>query len=169
MREISRRIAIMLTALCPAAVASGTPPSGFVSKTIYTERSGKIAELRLPPEWSGGGASTLLPAGNETKDSSDTFVQQNTWRPRGSTGWHTHPGKSVIIVMTGTVTAYDGDDSSCTPHQYSSGMMFVDEGGDHVHLIRNESDSEARTITIQFISAGAVRRIDAPAPGNCHL
>jgi hypothetical protein len=46
-------------------------------------------------------------------------------------------------------------------------MGFVDPGGGHVHVLRNEGPIEARTIAVQLIPAAAVRRIDAPAPGNC--
>jgi hypothetical protein len=46
-------------------------------------------------------------------------------------------------------------------------MGFVDPGGDHVHILRNEGDVEARTITVQLIPAGAARRIDAADPGHC--
>jgi hypothetical protein len=43
----------------------------------------------------------------------------------------------------------------------------VDEGGDHVHIIRNEGAVEARTVAVQVIPAGAVRRIDAEASPDC--
>ena len=46
----------------------------------------------------------------KTKGASDLYVQSNVWAPGGTTGWHTHPGHSLIIVTAGTVTAYDGDD-----------------------------------------------------------
>ena len=59
------------------------------------------------------------------------------------------------------VTAF----TACTPHVYTVGMGFVDEGGDHFHVIRNEGVAEARTMAVQLIPANAVRRIDA-APGN---
>ena len=49
------------------------------------------------------------------------YVQSNVWQPGGSTGWHTHPGHSLIIVTAGTVTAYEGDDPDCTPHVYTAG------------------------------------------------
>jgi hypothetical protein len=65
------------------------------------------------------------------------------------------------------VTAYEGDDPSCTPHVYTVGMGFVDAGGDHVHVVRNEGSVEARTITVQLIPAGATRRIDAEGNPNC--
>jgi hypothetical protein len=103
----------------------------------------------------------------KTKGPSDLFVQSNVWAPGGYTGWHTHPGHSLIIVTAGTITAYDGDDASCTPKTYTVGMGFVDPGGDHIHNLRNEGGVEARTVAVQLIPAGATRRIDAPAPGTC--
>jgi hypothetical protein len=36
-----------------------------------------------------------------------------------------------------------------------------------LHVLRNEGSVEARTITVQLIPAGAMRRIDVPDPGNC--
>lgn len=102
-----------------------------------------------------------------TRGASDLFVQDNTWKPGGSTGWHTHPGASLIIVTEGTITAYEGDDPTCTPHVYTAGQTLVDPGGSHVHLIRNETGAEAKTLAIQLIPHAVARRIDAPAPGNC--
>ncbi|MGZ4287397.1 MAG: hypothetical protein ACXVHB_24410 [Solirubrobacteraceae bacterium] len=112
-----------------------------------------------------------------TKGSSDLYVQQNTWDPTTcdnkcipSTGWHTHPGPSFVIVTQGSVTAYDGDDPTCTPHVYTANTAnnaFIDPGGGHVHNIRDESGAVAKTIAVQLIPAGADRRQDAPNPGNC--
>jgi quercetin dioxygenase-like cupin family protein len=93
-------------------------------------------------------------------------VQSNVWQPGGSTGWHTHTGHSLIIVTAGAITAYEGDDPDCKPRVYTERMGFVDPGGEHVHLIRNEGEPAAGTIAVQLIPAGAVRRIDAADPGN---
>jgi hypothetical protein len=111
----------------------------------------------------------------KTEGASDLYVQQNTWDPSAcggcipSTGWHTHPGPSLVIVTQGTVTEYDGNDPTCTPHVYSANgsNSFVDVGGGAVHIIRNESGAVAKTIAVQLIPAGAVRRQDAPDPGYC--
>jgi quercetin dioxygenase-like cupin family protein len=97
------------------------------------------------------------------------YVQSNVWQPGGSTGWHTHPGHSLIIVTAGTVTEYEAPDLDCKPHIYEKGMTFVDPHGDHAHVVRNEGDTVARTIAIQLIPAGKARRIDFADPGNCRF
>jgi hypothetical protein len=102
-----------------------------------------------------------------TKGVSELFVQNNTWLPNADTGWHSHPGHSLIIVTEGEVTNYDAHDPSCTPTKYGKGVGFVDAGGDHAHMIRNEGAVIARTVAVQLIPAGAMRRIPAPAPETC--
>jgi len=105
----------------------------------------------------------------KTIGTSDVYVQSNVWDPGGSTGWHSHPGHSLIIVTAGTLTAYEGEDPNCKPTAYTTGMGFVDPGGKHVHILRNEGTVPAGTIAVQLIPAEAARRIDAQDPGNCHF
>jgi hypothetical protein len=84
-----------------------------------------------------------------------------------STGWHSHPGPSLIFVVAGTVTNYSSEDPTCTGHPYTVGQGFIDSGKD-VHILRNEGSVQAETIAVQFLPAGSTtRRIDQPAPGNC--
>jgi hypothetical protein len=127
-----------------------TPVSGFTGTTIAVGRFEDIEANNQKP-----------------KGPLDLYVQSNVWTPGGTTGWHTHPGHSLITVTAGAVTAYDGHDPSCTPHVYTAGMGFVDPGGDHVHVLRNEGSVEARTIVVHLIPAGANRRIDAEGPSSC--
>lgn len=145
-----------------------TPASGYVSTTLAVGRFGDIdiTNHRVAESVSGPRKSLWLSL-QKTKGRSDLYVQNNVWSPGGSTGWHTHPGHSLIIVTSGTVTAYEGDDPTCTPHVYTAGMGFVDPGGDHVHVLRNEDTVEARTMAVQLIPAGATRRIDAPGSAAC--
>lgn len=113
----------------------------------------------------------------QTKGTSDLYVQENTWDPGAcggcvpSTGWHTHPGPSFVVVTEGSVTVYEGG-SDCEARVYTAGRAnnaFVDEGGGHVHLIRNETGVVARTTAVQLIPAGAVRRQDADQPAGCSV
>jgi hypothetical protein len=151
------------------ASAVATPAAGFTGTTLAVGRFGDIEVTNQMVRRLGDGVPQrdLWLSLQRTKGPSDLFVQNNLWVPGGSTGWHTHPGHSLIIVTAGTVTAYDGDDPSCTPKTYTVGMGFVDAGGDHVHLLRNEDSVDARTVAVQLIPAGASRRIDAASPSEC--
>jgi hypothetical protein len=162
----SRFILAVVVGLAGVAVYVGnvlaTSSTGFTSTTLAKAQFGELDSHvhTVPADWQ---------AWIRTKGLSDLYVQSNVFTPGGSSGWHTHPGPSLVTVTLGSVTAYDGDDPSCTPHVYSANGMnsFVDVGGGAVHLIRNEGTEEARTVVVQLVPAGAVRRIDAPAPGNC--
>lgn len=103
----------------------------------------------------------------EARDPSDVYVVRNTVPPGGNSGWHTHPGPSVVSVKSGTATVYMGDDPSCTPTTYPAGTGFIDAGSGHVHMVRNEGTVGLETVAFQIVPTGAARRIDAPNPGFC--
>ena len=156
-----------------AGSLSATPSFGFVGTTIA---KGRFEDIEVMNHLVTKGAAGERPEQSnrqpwfsiqKTKGASDLYVQNNVWSPGGSTGWHTHPGHSLIIVTAGTVTGYESDDPDCTPHAYTTGMGFVDPGGDHVHLLRNEGDVEARTLAVQLVPADAVRRVDGQSPAGC--
>jgi predicted metal-dependent enzyme (double-stranded beta helix superfamily) len=150
--------------------ALATDAVGFTSTTIAVGRVGEIDvdnhAVRDDPNDTNAKKSVWLSL-QKTKGDSDLYVQSNVWAPGGTSGWHTHPGHSLITVTAGAVTAYEGDDPSCTPRVYTFGMTFVDPGGDHVHVLRNEGAVEARTITVQLIPAGAMRRIGTAGSAAC--
>ena len=100
---------------------------------------------------------------------SDVYVVDNKFSVGGTTGWHSHPGPSPILVVSGTVTNYSSDDPTCAPHTYSKGQGFVDPGSDVVHMVRNETAAPAETIAVQILPQGASRRIEEPEPANCHV
>src|SRR5258708_18308910 len=74
----------------------------------------------------------------KVEEPSDVYVVRNTVPPGGYSGWHTHPGPSVVLVKSGTATVYDGDDPSCTPVRYPAGTRFIDAGGGPVRNVSNE-------------------------------
>ncbi|HEV8605067.1 MAG TPA: cupin domain-containing protein [Tepidisphaeraceae bacterium] len=98
----------------------------------------------------------------KTKGDSDCYVVLNRIAPGGHTGWHSHPGPSIISVVSGTASEYRDDDPNATV--YPAGNAFVDEGGDHAHIIVNEGDTELVLVAFQILPDGAPRRIDKPAP-----
>ena len=157
-----RKKIIWLTALSVAVVFAVLYHARNVGATGLSDLRGK----RLPQGHSGTlMCSTILPrhgrrtmnevSGRNTsgrtcgcrdrrpKDRATCLCSRTSGISTGTTGWHTHPGQSLIIVTEGTVTAYEGDDPECKPTVYTKGMTFVDPGGDHVHIIRNETELEA--------------------------
>lgn len=98
----------------------------------------------------------------KTNGSSDIWVVFNTIAPGGHTGWHSHPGSSIISVKSGTATEYHSDDPS-TPIVHYAGSSFVDDGKGS-HMIRNEGDTNLELIAFQILPSGATRRIDEPQP-----
>jgi quercetin dioxygenase-like cupin family protein len=177
---------LMWLALCCAAVlvtvhhyatkAWATPAiPGYVGKTLY---KGTLAEFEvlnhankhtLPAGFDGNSWLSL----QKTKGASDLYIQSNTWAANttgviASTGWHTHPGHSLIIVTAGTLTEYH---ANCVPIIHNAGDTFVDPGEGEEHIIRNESTTvPAANIAVQLVPhdpTGLNRRIDEPAPDTC--
>lgn len=102
----------------------------------------------------------------KSKDNTDLLVTNLAVAPLGHSGWHSHPGPVLVIVKTGTMTVYDGNDPTCTGTPHPAGTVFVEEGG-NVHIARNEGAVEATMLATSFLPAGGPGRIDAAAPGNC--
>jgi hypothetical protein len=173
--------AIGVAAMFYVGKVSATPATGFKATTIATGTFGEIdafnqsSKNELPAGFDGDVWLSL----QKTKGSSDLYVQSNIWpavNPTtgavASTGWHTHPGHSLIIVTSGSITDYMAD---CIPHVYTfvpgqPAPTLVDPGSGHLHIIRNEGSVPASTIAVQLVPydpAKANRRIDAPAPETC--
>ncbi|HXZ81971.1 MAG TPA: hypothetical protein VEG30_18725 [Terriglobales bacterium] len=159
---------IVVAALYYTSSVMATPANaGFIATTLAQGTFGPVSvyNVALQP---GSSPKPVWQSWQQTEGVSDLYVQTNVWKPLGSTGWHSHPGHSLITVTAGTITAYEGDDPDCTPHVYTKGMTFVDPGFGHVHILRNESNTtDAQTIAVQIIPTGQPRRIDVPNPGNC--
>jgi hypothetical protein len=98
----------------------------------------------------------------------DVATQVVTFQPGGYSGWHTHPGPVFFTVQTGTLTVYEGDDPTCTPHVFYQGMGAVEAAtSSHIHMVRNETPEVAKAIVTYLVPVGAnPLRTDLPLPGN---
>jgi Cupin domain len=164
MRKKLGRMAILGAAIAASSVGAwATPAQGFTSTTAAQAPFASFDANNYFVSSKG----KLWFSSEQTKGLSDGYFLTNVWDPGGTTGWHTHPGHTLIIVTAGTITHYDGDDPTCKPHVYTTGMSFVDKGGTHVHIIRNEGSVEAQVVAFRLIPSGQAGRIDAPDPGNC--
>jgi quercetin dioxygenase-like cupin family protein len=146
-----------LAAILLAATALATPPSGVTSTLLGLATFDELEAKTLSSEWQ---------ARISTKGATDVHILENRIAPGGTFGWHSHPGPSIVVVRSGTLTLYDGDDPTCTPQIIPAGSGFVDDGGD-VHVVRNEGSVETVVYVTSLVPQGAARRIDEPSPGNC--
>ena len=161
----SKWIMAVVVAAAGSAVYAGnvlaTPSSGS-STTILAESqfSSFFAQGHaFPPAW-----GALIAAYGNT----DVYVVDNKIDPKGTTGWHSHPGPSLILVVSGQVTNYTTEDRNCSGHTYTAGQGFIDAGGNDQHTLRNNGTAEAETIAVQLIPHGQPRKIDAPTnPTDC--
>ena len=97
----------------------------------------------------------------------NTIVAQITLAPNSSTGWHTHPGKTLITVKSGTFTIYHAKD--CEPRVYTQGEAAI-ELPSTVHVGRNETSGVVELGVVFFnVPAGAGPRIDQRQPEGCAI
>lgn len=102
------------------------------------------------------------------KDSADVIVQNVTIDPDATTGWHSHHGPVVVVVAAGTMTLYQGDDPTCTPHVYATGEVFIDPGQGNVHIAINEGTTGVQLLATYFdVPQGQGPAIAHPNPGLC--
>ncbi|WP_205480490.1 hypothetical protein [Sphingomonas arenae] len=160
--SIHKLVAAAALALFPAMPAAATPASGF---TAVQQWKGTFPELMLKADKEQV-RSDKWDLMLKTTGTTDLWVVRNAVAVGGQSGWHMHPGPSLITVTVGSITAYDSDDPLCSPKVYSAGQTFLDSGA-HAHLLKNESGAAAETVAVQFLPEGAGRRIDAPQPNNC--
>jgi quercetin dioxygenase-like cupin family protein len=147
--------------LLAGSVAPGTAlatPAAGVSQTPIA--SGALAEPITVKFKNGQGGF------GDGLDVSNVAIVKNIVAPGGSFGWHKHSGPSWIVVTQGTLTFYDGDDSTCTGHPVSAGSAYFDSG-DHTHNARNETNAPAENYVVRTLPAGGAPRIEMPDPGVC--
>jgi hypothetical protein len=142
-----------------AGTVLATPPSGQMTTTLA---KAPFEPMKLKAQ---SDPANLWRLKLKTHGVSDAYVVGNTFAANGGTsGWHSHPGPSLIFDTAGTITDYEFDGRRCTQNDYTVGQGFVDAGGDHVHMIKNNGSVDARTIAVQLLPSGAARRIDADDP-----
>jgi len=150
-------LAALLSTVALAGVVLATPSAGVTAIPVAAGNLPPIDFLVKTGAWK---------VDLRTKGQTDVTVVENHVAPGGSFGWHSHPGPSVVIVKSGTITFYRGDDPTCTPLTYNAGDSFVDQGN-VVHVGRNEGTTKLVVVTVRFVPDGAATRIDQPSPGNC--
>ena len=85
--------------------------------------------------------------------------------PGGTTGWHSHPGKTLVLVSAGKFTLYRDRDGACRTRTYDAGQGFV-EPPTSVHKGVNEGDVpvELTAVFFRVPADGTTPRIRQPLP-----
>lgn len=105
---------------------------------------------------------TLATALNvDVASSTDILNQTVTIAPGGSTGWHGHPGTTIVAVSAGTGTFVHSD---CTTTTYTAGQVLLDTPGT-VHNFRNDGTVPLIVhATYVNVPVASVFRLDRDAP-----
>ena len=154
----------VLGALGASTIATATPGSGAAGPVLARGvfEHGLDAKFKVRTEHGAQVSAVKGPA--------QAVVQEITIAPGGHTGWHSHHGPAIVVVMQGALTLYDGDDPDCVGHAYEKGEAFIDPGQGHVHIGRNETDGVIK-VSVTYLIPGTdpatSPRIDQPHPGNC--
>ena len=89
----------------------------------------------------------------------NTVLQHLHFAPGQSTGWHTHPGPNIVMIVTGSFTLID---EHCNETQYGPGQGFATGMDVHEAIAGPEG---ADFYSLYFLPANAdVLRVDAAPP-----
>ena len=163
MRGLVKKVAIVVLA---SAVVAGTAyavtgeldpasvPQGFFA---LGNRATDTFKLKV-----GSGPEHVYRDGAEV-------TAQHIQIPAGaSSGWHLHGGPVFVQVVSGTLTLYERDDPTCTPHVVSVGQGYVDTGAGHIGF--NATNAAAQDVTVPIAPVGAAFRTELDAPGpHCNF
>jgi quercetin dioxygenase-like cupin family protein len=81
-------------------------------------------------------------------------VVQATLEPGGYTGWHGHPGPSIVIVKSGTLTLIEQHRDACVEHSFGPGKAFVHPEDRHNFVNKSATDDQDRMLTLLAESEG---------------
>jgi quercetin dioxygenase-like cupin family protein len=164
-------LAVVVAGLSAMAVAAVlTPGTGILSAPVFA-RASFADRTDIKFKIKNGNKEVI-----NVDDAQQTVVQQIVLGPGGHTGWHSHPGPVVVLVKSGTISFYDGDDPACTGRTYTAGQAFIDSGQGHAHIARNESTTDNLELWATYFdvpppppppASQSNFRIDVPNPGNC--
>jgi quercetin dioxygenase-like cupin family protein len=137
-------------ALSAVAVASADPGTGFSSVLI------------------GRGQASRSFEANQRKGN-DVAVNQNTIQPAGDSGWHSHPGTTVVAVQSGQVTLYSEPiaGGKCRVHTFTAGQVFLEHPSNKYNAVNTGAEPEVAAVTFFNVPHLGSSRIEQTDPGNC--
>jgi quercetin dioxygenase-like cupin family protein len=108
----------------------------------------------------------MSPGTLPVKEGMDVVVVAITLDPGGTSGWHSHPGGAIAVVMTGELTLYQSVENHCVVTLYPHGTAFIERPGEVVIAFAGTAGATLG-VTFPSVPLGASTRIDQPDPGTC--
>jgi quercetin dioxygenase-like cupin family protein len=176
-REVMKRLLLLsVIAIGPAALAGcGAMDTSEEanSPSATTSPSGETAPPATATPLSRGTLGEVKAEHDGIKvesvaASADIVTVKVVIEPGGSTGWHHHPGVTLVSVASGTPTEYDAE---CHKTVLKAGEGFF-EGTDKPHIVRNEGKVDAvlyPTFLIPTETSAEKLTIADPQPKNCDV
>ena len=108
-------------------------------------------------------------AGNYTlrgASGTDVVVQKVKIDPGGVAAWHTHPGAETAILVSGTLTLFNGEDPKCAPREVKPGQVIVGSG--RVHQAKNLGQEPVQIVVTYYdVPHGGAAATPAARPKHC--
>jgi len=140
-------VAVLLLVLT-AAPGAATNPSGVTNTALARGTDVSVGTIPL-------------------QEGTDIVVAQIMIQPRGSSGWHMHPGGAIAVVKQGEVTVYRAQGSQCEATTYTAGQAFIERPGEVHDAVSTGSVAYVAVVTFPRVPQGGAARIDMPDPGTC--
>ena len=155
-------IAVLLAVAVGSAL--GTEASGVSAETAR----GPLVDRPLDVNWHFGPGSKIK---LQSQGPMEQAVQRIVATPGATFGWHSHPGPTIVTVLSGTLSFYHAED--CTHRiNYTAGQSFSNLPSE-LHLARNEGSVDLVVYASYFVPVGTSPsglRINQPSPGpECPL
>ena len=158
-RHIATLLLFAAVAAPLAGVAIATPPSGLTSTLLARGAAGKFKihdeslDLRI-----------------RARQDTDVAIVQATLAAGGSTGWHGHPGQSIVIVKSGTLTMIEPRGHhrhGCSEQEFTAGQAFAHP--EDAHNFENRTGGVTEFVVVYMVPAGAAPLLNdvATVPEQC--
>jgi quercetin dioxygenase-like cupin family protein len=136
--------------LSAVAVASADTPSGFLSVLIGRGQANRSFEVHQ-------------------RGGNDVAVNQNTIQPAGFSGWHSHPGITVIAAQSGQVRLFSERiaGGTCRVRTYTAGQLFLEHPQNEYNAVNTGADPAVVAATFFNVPHLGSSRIEQTNPGNC--
>jgi hypothetical protein len=144
-------VAAAISVLAAYAADMFPPQTPGPATSGFFVSNNRISEMRL---------QELAQAVNP--DGSRLFVQHSFFAPNQSTGWHTHPGPAIVMIVSGSQTLIEPRGSHCLTTTAEAGEGFVSDTGIH-QAVTGPSGAESWAIYVLPVDAQTVR---APVTGS---